>query len=431
MAKKAKKGQASDNFKKYFRDPIYNFILITEKWILDLINSKEFQRLRHIRQLGTSEVTYYGANHTRFSHSIGTMYLMDRALSQLQGIINIDDETKKIGLAAALLHDIGHGPFSHVFEKVISTKHEEWTNDIILGDTEINKILKRVDETFPQKVASVIKKEYRYKYLSYLLSSQLDVDRMDYLLRDSYYVGVKYGLFDVDMLIKSLLVDADKIVLDYKGLYSVEQYVYARYYMYWQVYFHKTTRGYELLLQNILKRAKHLYERNSLDLKVDILTPIFKKEKMDLYDYLRLNDSVILYAILLWKDSNDKILSDLCNKYLYRDLYKSYELKQTGLISLDEIKEKLNRCGMCDEYYLAFDKPSNVTYDYYVEGEEEEKPSILINKKGKIKSIIRFSESIRAISGNQEIKYFLYFPRKNYDGKNISDDIIRYLEGLE
>lgn len=134
---------------------------------------------------------------------------------------------------------------------------------------------------------------------------------------------------------------------------------------------------------------------------------------------------------LLWKDSNDKILSDLCNKYLYRDLYKSYELKQTGLISLDEIKEKLNRCGMCDEYYLAFDKPSNVTYDYYVEGEEEEKPSILINKKGKIKSIIRFSESIRAISGNQEIKYFLYFPRKNYDGKNISDDIIRYLEGLE
>jgi len=431
VAKKTRKIQGSDNFKKYFRDPIYNFIPITEKWILELINSKEFQRLRHIRQLGTSEVTYYGANHTRFSHSIGTMYLMDRTLSQLQGIIHIDDETKKIGLAAALLHDIGHGPFSHVFEKIVSTKHEEWTNDIILGDTEVNRILKRIDKTFPKKVASVIKKEYRHKYLSYMLSSQLDVDRMDYLLRDSYYVGVKYGLFDVDMLIKSLLIDGEKIAIDYKGLYSVEQYVYARYYMYWQVYFHKTTRGYELLLQNILKRAKYLYEQDLLDLKVDILTPIFTKGKIDLFDYLRLNDSVIQYAILLWADSSDKILSDLCCKYLYRDLYKSYELKQSGPFTLDGIKEKLNKCGMCDEYYLAFDKPSNVTYDYYVEGEEEEKPSILINRKGQIKSITRFSESIRAISGNQEIKYFVYFPRKDYGGHNICDDIIKVLEGLE
>ncbi|HHW02504.1 MAG TPA: HD domain-containing protein [Thermoanaerobacterales bacterium] len=429
MAKRIKKIQGSDNFKKYFRDPIYNFISITERWILDLINSREFQRLRYIKQLGTSDVTYYGANHTRFSHSIGTMYLMDRALSQLKRVININNETRMIGLAAALLHDVGHGPFSHVFEKVVSTKHETWTNDIILGDTEINKTLKNIDKAFPQKVASVIKKEYRHRYLSYLLSSQLDVDRMDYLLRDSYYVGVKYGLFDVDMLIKSLLVDADKITLDYKGLYSVEQYVYARYYMYWQVYYHKTTRGYELLLQNILKRAKYLYKTDSLDLKVDILTPIFRKEKMELDDYLRLNDNVILYAILLWKDSRDKILSDLCNKYLNRNLYKAYEL--SSLVSLDEIKEKIKSYGMCDDYYLAIDKPSNVTYDYYVEGEEGEKPPILINKKGKINSITRFSESIKAISGNREIKYFLYFPRESYDGKNISDEIISYLEGLE
>ncbi|WP_051585748.1 HD domain-containing protein [Caldanaerobius polysaccharolyticus] len=421
--------------KKYFRDPIYNFIIIDDKWILDLINSKEFQRLRQIRQLGTSEVTYYGANHTRFSHSIGTMYLMDRALSQLKNVINIDDEMRKIGLAAALLHDIGHGPFSHVFEKIIGTKHEQWTINIILGDTEVNRILRGIDETFPQKVANVIKKEYEHKYLSYLLSSQLDVDRMDYLLRDSYYVGVKYGLFDVDMLIKSLLVNNDNIVVDYKGLYAVEQYVYARHYMYWQVYYHKTTRGYELLLQNILKRAKYLYEQNSLDIKIDVLTPIFKNENIDVKDYIRLNDSVILYAVLLWKDSTDKILSDLCCKYLYRDLYKAYELKQSVPISLDEIKEKLNSQGMDDEYYLVLDRPSNVTYDYYVEGEEGEKPPILINNKGKIKSITRFSDSIRAISGNQGIKYYLYFPRNNYEGINICDDIIKYLdkylEGLE
>ncbi|MBP2070714.1 HD domain-containing protein [Thermoanaerobacterium butyriciformans] len=417
--------------KKYFRDPIYNFIIISENWILDLINSKEFQRLKQVKQLGTSEVTYYGANHTRFSHSIGTMYLMDKALAQLKNVINIDEETRKIGLAAALLHDIGHGPFSHVFEKVMSTNHEQWTIDIILGDTEVNRILRAVNIDFPQKVAEVIKKEYEHKFVSYLLSSQLDVDRMDYLLRDSYYVGVKYGLFDVDMIIKSMLVCDDNIVIDYKGLYAVEQYVLARHYMYWQVYYHKTTRGYELLLQNILKRAKYLYEQNLLDIKIDLLIPVFKNEKINVEEYIQLNDSVILYAILSWKNSRDKILRDLCCKYLYRDLYKAYEIEQSFPFSLDAIKEILKNQNMDADYYLALDRPSNVIYDYYVEGEEGEKPPILINSMGKNKSITRFSESIKAISGSQKIKYYLYFPRYNYEGVNISDDIIKYLEELK
>lgn len=159
------------------------------------------------------------------------------------------------------------------------------------------------------------------------------------------------------------------------------------------------SRGYELLLQNILKRAKYLYEQDLLDLKVDILTPIFTKGKIDLFDYLRLNDNVILYAILRWADSRDKILSDLCCKYLYRDLYKSYELKQSGPFTLDGIKEKLNKCGMCDEYYLAFDKPSNVTYDYYVEGEEEEKPSILINRKNESGSFPKYTYKLKTEDG--------------------------------
>ncbi|MDI3312200.1 MAG: HD domain-containing protein, partial [Thermoanaerobacterium sp.] len=252
-----------------------------------------------------------------------------------------------------------------------------------------------------------------------------------YLLRDSYYVGVKYGLFDVDMIIKSMLVCDDNIVIDYKGLYAVEQYVLARHYMYWQVYYHKTTRGYELLLQNILKRAKYLYEQNLLDIKIDLLIPVFKNEKINVEEYIQLNDSVILYAILSWKNSRDKILRDLCCKYLYRDLYKAYEIEQSFPFSLDAIREILKNQNMDAEYYLALDRPSNVIYDYYVEGEEGEKPPILINSMGKNKSITRFSESIKAISGSQKIKYYLYFPRYNYEGVNISDDIIKYLEELK
>ncbi|MDP9751433.1 HD domain-containing protein [Thermoanaerobacter pentosaceus] len=426
---------------KYLRDPIHNFIVINKDWILKLIDTIEFQRLRQIKQLGTSEITYYGANHNRLSHSIGTMYLMEKALSQLKSNgASIDEETEMSALAAALLHDIGHGPFSHVFEKVIGSDHEKWTIDIILGDTEINQVLRDKDKDLPQRVASVIRKEYEHKYIVYLLSSQLDVDRMDYLLRDSYYVGVKYGLFDPDMILKSMRIHEDYIAIDYKGLYAVEQYVHARYYMYWQVYYHKTTRGYELLLENILKRAKYLYEQNELDKGINILIPIFEKgNEMDVKDYIKLNDSIILYAISLWRDSKDKVLSDLCNRYLKRDLYKAYELKEDSIQYLgkieNKVKKKLVKYGFEEEnieYYFEIDKPSNVVYDYYVEGEEGEKPVILIHKEGKYKSITRFSESIKSLAGIKKHRYYLYFPRSNYKGEDITDELIKVIkEGEE
>jgi len=423
--------------KKYFRDPVHNFIVVTEDWMLNLIDTEEFQRLRQIKQLGASEITYYGANHNRFSHSLGTMYLIEKALLQLKNNgTKIDKEIETTALAAALLHDIGHGPFSHIFEKVIGSDHEKWTINIILGNTAINQVLQKKDENLPENVASVISKEYEHKFIVYLLSSQLDVDRMDYLLRDSYYVGVKYGLFDPDMILKSMQIHGDNIAIDYKGLYSVEQYVYARYYMYWQVYYHKTTRGYELLLENILKRAKYLYEQNKLDREIDILNPIFEKgNEIDIKDYIKLNDSVILYSISLWCDSEDKVLSDLCKRFLKRDLYKAYELKEDSIQHLgkieNKIKGKLADCGFGEEsveYYFAIDKPSNIVYDYYVEGEEGEKPVILIHKGGKCSSITRFSESIRSMSGIKKYRYYLYFPRSNYSGEDITGEIIKAIE---
>ncbi|MBE3591899.1 MAG: HD domain-containing protein [Thermoanaerobacter sp.] len=426
---------------KYFRDPVHNFIVITRDYILELIDTEEFQRLRQIKQLGTSEITYYGANHNRFSHSIGTMYLMEKALSQLKSIgVSIDEETEMTALTAALLHDIGHGPFSHIFEKVIGSDHEKWTINIILGDTEINQVLQDKDKSLPQKIASVISKEYERKYIVYLLSSQLDVDRMDYLLRDSYYVGVKYGLFDPDMIFKSMQIHGESIAIDYKGLYAVEQYIHARYYMYWQVYYHKTTRGYELLLENILKRAKYLYEQNRLDKGIDTLIPVFRKgNEMDIKDYIKLNDNIILYAISLWRDSEDKVLRDLCNRYLRRDLYKAYELKEDNIHHIGKIenklKEKLIQYGFEEEnveYYFGIDRPSNVTYDYYVEGEEGEKPVILIHKEGKYNSITRFSDSIKSLAGIKKYRYCLYFTRANYEGEDITDELIKIIkEGEE
>jgi len=255
-----------------YRDPIHNIISLDEsvpedRLIVDLIDSAEFQRLRRIKQLGLAMFTYQGAEHSRFTHSIGVMHVMTRALNLLGSHHAISDEARVVGRAGALLHDLGHGPLSHVVEKVFHFHHEDWTRRIVLdGATEVNRILSNFDRQLPEKLASLYQHNYSPAFVSQLVSSQLDCDRMDYLLRDSLMTGAKYGLYDLEWVLHALRIDepCDRIYVEAKGLYSVEEYLQARYYMFRQVYFHRTLRSAEAVLNSALSRARLLIERGNL-----------------------------------------------------------------------------------------------------------------------------------------------------------------------
>lgn len=294
---------------KRFRDPVHGFIELPREPFLSLVDTFEFQRLRRLTQLGTSAFTYPGAEHSRFQHSLGVAHLF-RALAHelmLQGS-PLSDEELLIGTCAALLHDIGHSPFSHALEGVLGKKHhEEWTQDIILSpETEVNNVLKMFDPALPQKVANVIGKRPPNTILVNMLSSQIDVDRMDYLLRDSICVGVSYGRYDVDRLLKMICRDDNRLVIDYRGLLNAQEFLFARYYMYWQVYFHKTTRGFEMLLKAVWKRAKELAADNTLP--VDGLSRTLKDvitqgdREPSTRQYLDLDNHDIYVALKAWSE---------------------------------------------------------------------------------------------------------------------------------
>lgn len=264
---------------KVFRDPLHNVIQFDEeedKLFLSLIETKEFQRLRFIKQLGFSSFTYFGAEHSRFSHSIGSWHLMKRFVSQLKLLKDkkskkmVEDITDQLdlALAAALLHDLGHGPFSHVIEEQLAYNHEFWTRNIIKGNTEVNDVLESYRKNFSDDVADVIERTHENKAIIKLLSSQLDVDRMDYLQRDSLMTGAGYGNFDLEWLINCLRIgEVDgqiEVGLDLdKGLSIAEDFVMARYYMYKNVYFHKTTRCAEVLFRSILDRVFKLEQKGA------------------------------------------------------------------------------------------------------------------------------------------------------------------------
>ncbi|HEX6971815.1 MAG TPA: HD domain-containing protein, partial [Limnochordia bacterium] len=237
-----------------YRDPVHGFITVVDPLLQALIDTPEFQRLRRIRQLGATAGTYHGAEHSRFGHSLGSLWIMDKILERLRSRgLSLDPFTATVARAAALLHDVGHGPFSHALEGVITpgAGHEVWSARIVRGDSAVAAILRGHDPSLADAVAAVIEGRHPAREVVTLVSSQLDVDRMDYLLRDSLYTGVTYGRFDLERLINTLLVVDGDVVLLGKGIVAAEEYVLARYHMYWQVYLHKTIRGQEVILRRI------------------------------------------------------------------------------------------------------------------------------------------------------------------------------------
>lgn len=370
---------------KIFKDPVHDSIPIYWRLVQELIDTPEFQRLRRIRQLGTAAGVYHGAEQSRFGHSLGAFHIMNRLLAHLREMgVSLPDEVICVAAVAALLHDVGHGPLSHALEGQLTPGigHEEWSCRIVLSaDTRIHQILAAADPGLPALVVGLLTGEidvrtFPYPFIVSLVSSQLDVDRMDYLLRDSLYTGTLYGNFDLERVIHTLTLHGDRLVFVEKGIPSAEEYVLARYYMYWQVYFHKTTRGEELLLRRAWARAVELYRQGLLPQEVVLptLVPLLC-ETADLAAYLAVDDLDVSMALKLWRHSSDAILSDLAGRLLDRRLLKPVFKTQRSMVSAERLPaavEVVRHAGFDPDYYFLIDTARDVTYDYYTEAEEPE-----------------------------------------------------------
>ncbi|MCB5139140.1 HD domain-containing protein [Streptococcus mutans] len=402
---------------KVFRDPVHNYIPVEDELIYDLINSKEFQRLRRIKQLGSSSFTFHGAEHSRFSHCLGVYYLARRVTNifdkKYSDIWNSNESL--LTMTAALLHDIGHGAYSHTFERLFDTNHETITQQIILSpETEINTILRRVSPDFPDKVASVINHTYANKQVEQLISSQIDVDRMDYLLRDSYFTGASYGEFDLTRVLRVIRPIKNGIAFSRDGMHAVEDYIISRYQMYMQVYFHPASRAMEVLLQNLLKRAKYLYpkEKEFFTVTSPHLIPFFEN-RVTLEDYLSLDDGVMNTYFQTWMQSVDKILSDLASRFINRKVFKSITFDEKDLSNLEKLREIVKDLGFDPTYYTALHLNFDLPYDVYKPDVQNPRTQIeMLQEDGSIAELSTLSPLVHTLSGTTHGDRRFYFPKE-------------------
>ncbi|WP_406945050.1 HD domain-containing protein [Halobacillus sp. SY10] len=397
---------------KVFKDPVHRYVHVRERVIWDLIGTAEFQRLRRIKQLGTSYLTFHGAEHSRFNHSLGVYEIVRRIIENFKDRPNWNQEERLLCLCAALLHDLGHGPFSHSFEKVFKLDHEDFTQAILLGDTEVNKVLSKVEKGFPKKVSDVINKTYENKLVVSLISSQIDADRMDYLQRDAYFTGVSYGHFDMERILRVMRPMEDQVVVKESGMHAVEDYIMSRYQMYWQVYFHPVTRSAEVILTKILHRAKELYEEGyNFELKPVHFLSFFSGEPT-LEEYLALDEAVVLYYFQTWMKEEDAVLSDLCQRFVNRKLFKYIEFNPNSQMNeWMELYKLFTKAGLNPDYYLVVDSSSDLPYDFYRPGEEGERlPIHLLQPNDELKELSRLSDIVESISGKKRTDHKLYIP---------------------
>ena len=405
----------SNNKLKIFNDPIYGFITIPNALIFDLIAHKYFQRLRRITQMGLSYLVYPGAHHTRFHHALGSMHLMQKAINVLRFKgISISEEEENGLLIAILLHDIGHGPFSHAMEHSIVSgiSHEEISLHFMKAlNNEFNGIL--------TLAISIFKGEYPRRFMCQLISGQLDMDRADYLKRDSFYTGVSEGNINSERLITMLNVIDDQLVVEEKGIYSVEKFLVARRFMYWQVYLHKTGVVAEQLLTRILKRAKALVQ-NGTDLNCSAPLHYFLSNDINLNSFnaktlstfAKLDDYDIVAAMKSWQSHNDFVLSNLCHMIINRDLLKikikNKPIKATDLaLHTRSLMDKHNISKDEADYFVFSGHITNIAY-------QNKKHHIhILLKSGKIKDIVKASDqlNLRALS-KPVTKYYMCYPKK-------------------
>jgi len=410
------------NKRKIINDPVYGFINIPGDFVFDLIEHQWFQRLRNIKQLGLTSFVYPGANHSRFQHGLGALHLMDMAINTLRSKgVKISSEEEEAAFIAILLHDAGHGPFSHALE-----------NSIISGITHEDLsllIMRKLNETYDGKLnlaIEIFKGTYPRRFLHELISGQMDMDRLDYLRRDSFFTGVIEGSVGSDRIIRMLNVVSDSLVIDEKGIYSLEKFLIARRLMYWQVYMHKTVLSSESLLVNILKRAKELANQGN-ELYCTPALRFFLYNKIAYTDlisngnftpgliaanFTRLDDTDILVSAKYWSDNSDRVLSDLSGRLLRRNLF-AIEL-QNEPFPEKRVKELSAMAGNLmkvspelEDYYVFTNSISNLAFS-------PDTPEVkILLKNGKTAEISTVSDMFDHRFLSERItKYFLCFPKE-------------------
>ena len=402
---------------KVFRDPVHNYITVNHPVIYDLINSKEFQRLRRVKQVSTTVFTFHGAEHSRFSHCLGVYEIARRVTEIFDAKFPEiwDSNENLLTMVAALLHDVGHGAYSHTFEKLFDTDHEAITQEIITSpDTEVNAILRGVSPDFPENVASVVNHTYHNKQVVQLISSQIDCDRMDYLLRDSYYSGARYGQFDLTRILRVIRPTADGIVFEYNGMHAVEDYIVSRFQMYMQVYFHPASRAMEVLLQNLLKRAKYLYHIDShfFEKTSPNLIP-FLANQASLADYLSLDDGVMNTYFQAWTAAEDDILADLASRFVNRKVFKSVTFEEESRKDLSHLVELVKSVGFDPDYYTGIHVNFDLPYDIYRPEKKEPRTEInMIQKDGSVVELSTISPIVKTLTGTIYGDRRFYFPKE-------------------
>ena len=400
---------------KILNDPIYGFITIPNSLIFDLIEHKYFQRLRRITQMGMSYLVYPGAHHTRFHHAIGCMHLMQKAIHVLRFKgISISKEEEEALLVAILLHDIGHGPFSHAMEHSIvnAVSHEE------ISLLFMEKLNAQFNSNLTLAI-QIFKGEYQRKFMCQLISSQIDMDRADYLKRDSFYTGVAEGNINSERLITMLNVVNDNLVIEDKGIYSVEKFLVARRLMYWQVYLHKTSLVAEQLLIRVLKRAKELTNKG-VNLQASKALLYFLKHEISLTDFndetlhtfSELDDYDIVSAMKSWQYHDDFVLKNLCDMIINRNLLKikikKKKIKDKNLNDhIDSLIEKYGVTKAEADYFVFTGEISNQAY-------QQKKQNInILYKNGKIEDIVKASDQLNLKALSKPVtKYYICYPKQ-------------------
>lgn len=401
---------------KIINDPIYGFVTIQDEIIDALINHPYFQRLRRIKQLGLTNLVYPGALHTRFHHAIGAMHLMSEALQVLKSKdVKINDDEHRAALIAILLHDIGHGPFSHSLEhSIVKGVNHEVISSLLMDD---------LNKEFKGKLSLAIKifnNKYNKKFLHQLVSSQLDMDRLDYLKRDSFFTGVSEGVISSDRIIKTLNVLKDNLVVEAKGIYSIEKFLISRRLMYWQVYLHKTVLSAENLLINILRRAKELSSSGkklfatpsfALFLENDFTKQDFINKPDLLEKFAQLDDYDVMSSVKAWRENDDFILSTLCKNMLDRNLYR-IELQNEPILTshknnlLEKVAKKYSINRKEASYFVFSESVNNSAYNNSDHGIN------ILQGNGKLVDVANASDLLNLQALSQPVtKYYICYPK--------------------
>jgi HD superfamily phosphohydrolase len=403
---------------KIIRDPVHDVIAFrlersVDALLFQLLNTVEVQRLRRIRQLGMASLAYPGADHSRYSHSLGVMETARKIIEQLRRNFYISEEQETVCLAAALLHDLGHGPFSHVFERVTGIHHEDLTHRVILDpESEVNRVLKEHDASLPQRVVDFLNCRPARTFVCDILSSQLDADRLDYLLRDNLMTGSRYGGYDLRWLLVSMTIDSksDRLAVTWKGVSAVEAYLAARYHMYRNVYFHKVVRAAEGMLKLALQRAKRLAAQDRLDWprREDNFHKALLGQRLTIQEFVDLDDVSVMHCFKIWRDASDPMLAALCKGILYRRVFKTIDLSRVEpdrARAMAQIAEAaINTAGGEAAHEMFYDEITDTPYEIYIPDSTNAASEILVcDPDGRVREFATISPMSQAL--NQELAF--------------------------